>query len=183
MATRGSRFTILRDEITVHREGASAEENPYWELEGAGPHPDPSLGCIRRGVCCRTSPGWFAPGEVEAAAELRGMEPDAFVRRFLVIDHVDVDGRRAEAFAPVKVGPDGRPVIPPATRTDTLYQSFHGRCVFFGPLSDSDLEGCGIYGARPCECRAYDCTQAPEDNPTHEAIGRLWLAPPSETET
>lgn len=181
MTTRGSRFTILRDEVTVRREGASEEENPYWQLEGAPPHPDPSLGCIRRGICCRTSPGWFAPGEVEKAAELRGMTPDAFVRRYLVIDHVEIDGQRVDAFAPVKVGPDLKPVIPPASPTDRLYQSFHGRCVFFGPLPGGDvegqgIEGCGIYGARPYECRAYDCTNAPEDNPTHEAIGAMWAA-------
>src|SRR5690606_13800533 len=121
------------------------------------------------------SPGWFAPGEVEAAAAALGLEPDAFVRRYLVIDAVEVDGRRAEAFAPVKLGRDGEPMLTPATRADRLYRTLPGPCVFY------EGQGCRIYAARPYECRRYVCTNEPEQNPTHEEIGRMWLegrAPP-----
>jgi len=143
--------------------------NPYWLDEEPAPHPDPSLGCIRRGLCCRTSPGWFGPGEVEEAAALLEMEPDAFVRKYVVVDEVEVDGQTAFAFAPVKLTRQGKPAWKPGTKVDALYRALRGVCVFF------DGEGCRIYRARPAECRAYSCTNDPEDNLSHEELGRRWL--------
>lgn len=157
-------------EWIVRRDGASQEENPYWDLEEPEPHPDPSLGCVRRGVCCRSSPGWFGPGEAEEAAALLGMTPDAFVRAHLIVDGMEVDGRFVHVFAPVKLGPQGEPAIEPGRPVDALYRVLRGTCTFFVN------EGCGIYGARPYECRHYDCTNEPEDNPQHDAIARMWLA-------
>src|SRR5262245_18629373 len=88
-------------------------ENPYWQAEEPEPHPNPELGCIRRGLCCKSTPGWFAPGEAERAAALLGLEPDAFVRRYLVVVSVEVptpEGpREVQAFAPVKLARDGEP--------------------------------------------------------------------------
>ena len=156
---------------------AAQVENPYWAAEEPPPHPEPWRGCIRRGLCCRSSPGWFAPGEVEAAATFLGVTPDHLVRTALVIDAVDVDGERVEAFAPVKLDRFGQPALPPGTRTDALYRFLRGQCVFF------DGAGCRIYGARPLECRGYVCTNADDDNPRREDIGRLWrdgAAPPAE---
>lgn len=184
--TRQARFRIL-DERLEKREapasdtGASGSggdapdapgevENPYWTWDEQPPHPNPELGCIRRGLCCKSSPGWFAPGEVEAAAALRGMEPDAFVRKYLVVDHQEVAGEVVHVFAPVKLGIDGRPAIPPASRTDALYRALRGQCTFY----DVKAQGCGIYEARPTECRLYICTNAPGDNPSHEDIALLW---------
>lgn len=170
-------FRIFSEE-TVRRadpdaEFADGEDNPYWSAEEPEPHPDPSLGCIRRGLCCRSSPGWFAPGEAEAAAELLGLEPDAFVRRYLVIDSIEVDGERVEVFAPVKLGRDGKPAIPTATRADGLYRALRGTCVFYSEAVPGE-PGCRIYTKRPAECAAYVCVNAPEDNLSHEAIARLW---------
>jgi len=163
---------IVREESVVERPGAENIENPYWiDDEEAAPHPDPSLGCIRRGLCCKSSPGWFAPGEVERAAESLGMSPDAFARQFLVIDSTDVDGERVEVFAPLKLARDGTPAIAPLARADVLYRTLRGRCVFF------EGEGCRIYAARPHECKHYVCTNAPELNPSHESIARLWRSP------
>ncbi|MSP91029.1 MAG: hypothetical protein EXR79_04370 [Myxococcales bacterium] len=142
--------------------------NPYWLDEEAAPHPNPELGCIRRGLCCRSSPGWFAPGEVERAAALLGQEPDAFVRRWLVVDSVDVDGQSVNAFAPVKLDRFGKPALPTGKPVDALYRVLRGPCVFFNGT------GCRIYGARPYECRQYVCTNAPEQNASHEDIGRMW---------
>ncbi len=155
---------------------AIEDENPYWTWDEQEAHPDPSKGCIRRGLCCKSNPGWFAPGEVEAAAALKGMEPDAFVRKYPVIDAIEVDGEAVHVFAPVKLGIDGKPAIPTASRTDGLYRALRGQCVFFGLAADG-LAGCGIYEARPTECRLYICTNAPADNPTHEQIARLWKPP------
>ena len=72
-------------------------------------------------------------------------------------------------FAPAKLGRDGEPLIPTATRTDKLYQMLRSPCILFNG------EGCKIYGARPVECRRYVCTNPPEENLTHEEIARLWL--------
>lgn len=166
------RTRVVTQEQTVRVEGRSEAENPYWLDEEPEPHPDPSLGCIRRGICCRTSPGWFAPGEVEEAAALLGVEPDELVRGHLVIDAVEVDGARVEAFTPVKLDRNGEPSISPATRADELYRALRGTCTFF------DGEGCRIYGARPLECRRYVCTNEPEENPSRVEIGRLWLRGP-----
>lgn len=96
------------------------------------------------------------------------MAPDAFVKRYLVIDSVEVDGLRIEAFAPVKLDRDGQPAITPASRTDALYRHLRGTCIFF------QGDGCGIYGARPVECRKYVCTQEPEENLSHQTIGGWW---------
>jgi len=166
---------ILSEE-TVRREGQPEVENPYWAAEEPSEHPNPEQGCIRRGLCCKSSPGWFAPGEVEAAAAFVGLSPDEFVRRHVVITSVEVplseggggETVEVEAFAPVKLGQDGRPLIRPATRADRLYYMFRGPCTFY------DGAGCRIYGARPAECRRYDCTR-PEENLSHEELGRMWL--------
>jgi len=165
---------ILSEE-TVRRAEAPDDgvENPYWLDEEPDEHPDPTLGCIRRGLCCRSSPGWFGPGEAEQAAALLGLEPDALVRNYLVVTSIEVDGERVHAFAPVKLGRDGRQLLKPGSRADRLYDMLRGPCTFL--VDDAGKAGCRIYAARPVECRRYVCTNDPDDNPTHEQIARLWL--------
>lgn len=161
---------ILSEETVRRPNTADADDdilNPYWLDEEPDPHPNPELGCIRRNLCCRSAPGWFAPGEVEQAAASLEMSPDDFVRTYLVIDHIEVDGARVEVFVPAKLGRDNVPLIPPATRTDRLYQMLRSPCIFFNG------DGCRIYTARPIECRSYDCTR--DDTITHEAIARMWV--------
>jgi len=145
-------------------------ENPYWLWDELPPHPAPEKGCIQRGLCCRSSPGRFAPGEVEEAAALLGKTPDAFVKRYLVVDEVKVDEETVHVFAPVKLDRKGRPALPTGGRVDKLYQVLRGTCIFF------DGTTCKIYDARPWECRAYICTKAPEENPSNADVGRKWLA-------
>jgi len=173
-------FRILGEETVRRLDLAGGDvdleaENPYWTWDEIPPHPEPEKGCIQRGLCCRSSPGWFGPGEVEAAAGHLGMDADAFVRRFLVIDSIAIEGDDGESevvhvFAPLKLARDGKPALPPASRADALYRALRGTCIFY------DGHGCGIYEARPTECREYICTRAPADNPSHEAIARLWKA-------
>lgn len=165
------KMKILSEETrTVDADSTVSEgDNPYWLDEEQEPHPDPSLGCVRRGLCCRSSPGWFAPGEVEKAAAALDMSPDDFVRKYLVIDSIDVDGQLAEVFVPVKMGRGNKPLAPPATRVDRLYRMLRSPCVFF---KDS---GCQIYDVRPLECRHYLCTAAEGDNLSHREIGAMWL--------
>jgi Fe-S-cluster containining protein len=137
----------------------------YTEPE---PHPNPELGCIRRGLCCKSNPGWFAPGEADGAAEALGLDFETFARRYLVIDTVEVDGAPVDVFVPVKVGRDGTPNARTLSRVDRLYVQLPNPCVFF------ERDGCAIYAARPYECRRYICTNKASDNPSHEQIGRMW---------
>jgi len=143
-------------------------EDPRWAHVDPD-HPAPWLGCIRRNLCCRSNPGWFAPGEAEQAAEVLGLDMASFVNRFLVVDHVDLSVGRVEAFAPVKLGRDGLPAEPTGSRTSDLYRYASGSCVFF------DGAGCAIYSARPWECRGYACTRLPEENPSRLQLAQLWL--------
>jgi Fe-S-cluster containining protein len=69
----------------------------------------------------------------------------------------------------VKLDRFGEPAFATATVVDGLYRALRGTCVFYTGT------GCGIYEARPLECATYICTNAPEDNLTHEAIGRRWM--------
>ncbi len=146
----------------------STIENPYWSEPE--PHPNPELGCVRRGLCCKSSPGWFAPGEVEGAAALLGMEPDAFVKKYLVVDFYKDDKGTQPVFVPVKVGRDGEPLMETGGPVDELYTVLRSPCVFF---KDS---GCGIYAARPLECQRYICTNKPADNLSHGEIADMWRA-------
>lgn len=162
------RLRIFGEEIR-RTEHAEDVENPYWQAEESEPHPNPEAGCIRRGLCCRSSPGWFGPGEIEAAAALRGQSPRELVESALIIDSIEVDGVRVEVFAPVKLGRDGVPLVQPGTRVDRLYRMFRSPCVFF------ENEGCAIYEARPVECRHYVCTQREDEQLTHVEVAKLWL--------
>ena len=172
MSGRGEPGRGLLWETTVNRgEPASpeAQENPYWQ-EDESPPPPPGAGCVQRGLCCRTSPGWFAPGEVERAADLLGMDPDELVRTCLVIDSVELgEAGLVEVFTPVKLDRFGSPALEPARRVDDWYRLLHGPCIFY------DGRGCRIYDARPIECRAYLCSNPPEANLSHEQIARMWL--------
>lgn len=132
-------------------------------------HPRPWEGCIRRSLCCRRSPGWFAPGEAERAAAFVGLTMGELVNRYLILDHHETTIGRIEAFAPVRLAPDGEPVEPPGGRVTAFYHLGEGPCVLF------DGQGCSIYPARPLECRLYDCTHLPEDNPRRIDIALLWL--------
>ena len=108
----------------------------------------------------------LSPADAEAA--IRASLAD---HGFGVLTEIDV----AATFK-AKLGIDGKPAIPTASRTDELYRALRGQCIFFGTASDG-LPGCTIYGARPTECSRYVCTNAPADNPTHEQIARLWMPP------
>lgn len=162
-----------REEVTLRHmpettDGPLEAENPYWLAEEPAPHPDPELGCIQRGLCCRSSPGWFAPGEVEKAAELLGLSPDTLVKKFLIVDSIEVDGQIVHTFAPVKLDRFGKPALPTGRPVDALYRALRGVCVFF------DGKGCKIYAARPLECQRYLCTQPAEKNLSHAELAAMW---------
>ncbi len=144
------------------------QENPYWQEDEAPQALPPGTPCQRRGHCCRASPGWFMPGQVEAAAAFLGLDPVAFIRRYLIVDAYDLDGRQVEVFAPVKLGRDGAPLVTPGTRVDRLYRIFRSPCVFFRD------NGCQIYPVRPAECAAYLCSLPQEEHLSHREIAQAW---------
>jgi Fe-S-cluster containining protein len=126
--------------------------------------------CQRKGDCCRSFPGWFAPGEVEKAAEFLGMTVDAFVRQYIIIDGITVEGYGwVDVFAPVRLNKHGEPALPPLSRADFFYRYFKGPCIFFKD------NRCRIYPYRPVECRHYFCGQSPEQNLSHLKIAWMWI--------
>lgn len=126
---------------------------------------------MRRGDCCRNSPGWFGPGEAEQVAEHLGIEMEELVTQYLVLDNVRLDNLRVEVFAPVKVDREGVPIEGPNVRVSRVYHLMEGACIFY----DADGRACRIHTARPIECRHYFCQQPESENLSKEAIGRLWL--------
>lgn len=127
--------------------------------------------CIRRGYCCRSAPGWFAPGEVEKAAAHLEMKADDFVRQYLVIDGIDVEGHGwVDVFVPVRLNKMGEPALPPLHRVDNIYRYFDGPCIFY------QNQNCRLHPHHPLECRRYFCGQPEEKNISHKEIALLWVA-------
>jgi Fe-S-cluster containining protein len=135
---------------------------------------DNGVACRGRGRCCENNPGWFAPGEMEAAAAHLGMTPEAFFKQYVVLMNVrlpDEPGQPlVEAYVPTKVDEHGQPVEGAGRRVTRVYQYLRGPCVFYKE------QRCAIHPVRPLECRRYFCEQADELNISHEQIGKLWYA-------
>jgi Fe-S-cluster containining protein len=130
------------------------------------------VACCGRGRCCENNPGWFAPGEMEKAAEWMGLPPDEFFNRYIVLNNIQLEnepGRPVvEAFVPTKVDEKGEPLEGAGRRSSRVYQFMKGPCVFYKDRR------CGIHPVRPMECRAYFCEQDEKLNLSHEQIGKLW---------
>lgn len=97
---------------------------------------------------CSFKPGWFAPGEAEEAAKLKGMTLQDFFRSFLGVDWWQGGADDPTTF-----------VLSPATTRMSPGEEYpgdpKGACVFF-------VEGrCSIHTAKPAECREYDHTKKP----------------------
>jgi Fe-S-cluster containining protein len=129
--------------------------------------------CLRCGECCSTNPGWFAPGEIEKAAEYLAMDVRDFSKKFLVIDGIQIEGcGKIEVFAPLRLNRLGEPALPPLSRADYFYRYFPGKCIFYKG------DTCEIYPYRPIECRNYQCSRMVNDRDDifmpHEEIAMLW---------
>lgn len=116
-----------------------------------------------KGYCSHT-PGWFAPGEAEKAATLKGLTLEAFFRDFLMVDYWQAgDGLDADVFllSPQLVG-EGGGMAPSDPR---------GRCVFF-------VDGlCDIHEAKPLECRRAHHSIKRHQNAVveeHLAVAKMW---------
>ena len=119
-----------------------------------------SCTCKKCVNACKISPGWFAPGEAEKAAELLGMPFKEFRQKYIIIDYW-VDG--ANVYAPRKLGVDEDLDL-----ASYGYGFTEARCTF---LDENDR--CKIHAAKPMECREAMCCE-----PTmmeREDIQQLWL--------
>ena len=130
------------------------------------------VACCGRGRCCENNPGWFAPGEMEAAAAWMKLPPEEFFSKYIVLQSVQLPnepGRPVvEAYVPTKVDAAGQPLEGAGRRASRVYQFMSGPCVFYKE------QRCAIHPARPLECRRYFCEQDASLNITHEEIGKLW---------
>src|SRR5437867_3143442 len=108
------------------------------------------VACCGRGRCCENNPGWFAPGEMEKAAEWMGLGPDEFFNKYIVLNNIQLEnepGRPVvEALVPTKVDEKGAPLEGAGRRSSRVYQYMKGACVFFKDRR------CSIHPVRPMEC-------------------------------
>jgi Fe-S-cluster containining protein len=98
---------------------------------------------------CTTKPGWFLPGEAEAAAALLGMSLEGFFADYLAVDWWE-DAEWLDYEKNVYL-------LSPAIRGESPGEEMpgdpRGTCVFYE-------EGrCRIHDAKPHECREAVCTQ------------------------
>jgi Fe-S-cluster containining protein len=110
-----------------------------------------------RGGCTR-KPGWFLPGEAEAAAAFMGMTLEEFFRAYLAVDW----------WADV---PDDIFVLSPAIRGEDPGTEFpgdpRGTCVFY------ENERCSIHPAKPAECREHWCGDKGSST-IHHDVAQAW---------
>ena len=102
-------------------------------------------------AACKRQPGWFAPGEVEKAAALLGMDLAMFKARFIIREFWTGDsttnGKTVYCYAPRKTGVDKR------RKTASYGAAFTpAPCVFLTPENR-----CRIHAAKPEECRETPC--------------------------
>lgn len=113
--------------------------------------------------CCKHYPGWFAPGEVVKAAQLKGMAVRDFVRTYLVVDYWS-GGRHGDVYTlrPAIAGEPTGELAP--------FRPRPGRCVF---LNAEDR--CDIHEAKPYECATTSgCDVAPANEFKRKALMRVW---------
>ncbi len=112
--------------------------------------------------CCENTPGWFAPGEAEEAAALKGLTLQEFFARFLTMDYWcnSADGD-IYTLRPAHLGEE------PGQIADWNPLLARGTCVF---LTEDRL--CSIHAAKPLECAAtLGCGS---ERNMREDIARLW---------
>ena len=113
------------------------------------------------GVCqsyCERIPGWFKPGELEKAAELKHMTPAEFFKEFVTVDYCV--GDTVFALRPRTVAEVGGEV--------SSFNPYRNRCVFF-----TDDGKCEIHTAKPYECATSGCqVDLPSD--WHKQTANSW---------
>lgn len=126
--------------------------------------PTIACSCASCQNACRHKPGWFAPGEAEAAATLLGVTLKELFRTRLMVDWLCSAGPE---FSDVFLL---SPAITPGQPGEEFGSEPRGRCTF---LTGEGL--CEIHAAKPLECRLYSCQVAGAEY--HEPVGMTWNMP------
>ena len=113
--------------------------------------------CDKCKTACRTTPGWFLPGEAEVLAEHMGVSLQQVFDEYLAVNWYYGD-HTTFVLAPALVGSNAGEEYPADPR---------GTCIF---LSGDAL--CKIHPVKPHECAAQSCKAFDED--LHEAIATAW---------
>lgn len=120
-----------------------------------------SCSCDQCKGACRVKPGWFKPGEAEAAAEHLGIPLKEFFATNLGVDWWDGE-EDTFVLAPALVGEEPGEEYP---------GNPEGRCVFF------DGEKCSIHAVKPFECSELIHTQSSaEMHDRHKKVAALWAS-------
>jgi Fe-S-cluster containining protein len=112
---------------------------------------------------CTQKPGWFLPGEAEAAARLLGMTMDDFFRAYLAVDWWEsaewLNYQEVFLLSPAIRGKRPGTEMPGDPR---------GSCVFY------ENGRCRIHAAKPHECREALCTDPHDDGAGHRDTAEAW---------
>jgi Fe-S-cluster containining protein len=119
--------------------------------------------CHRCQAGCERKPGWFMPGEAEAAAALLGMSlADLFTTR-LSVDYWYGDDRLSPTTFVLT------PTMGDRESGTVLGLDNQGRCTFY-------VDGrCEIHAAKPFECRQWYCQADPSTLTPHVEVARVWV--------
>ena len=106
---------------------------------------------------CTRKPGWFLPGEAEAAAEFMGMTLPEFFRAYLAVDWWE-DSPNIFVLSPAVRGEEAGTELSGDPR---------GTCVFY------EGERCRIHPVKPAECRDLWCGDRHSPS-THGDVAQAW---------
>lgn len=109
---------------------------------------------------CEMKPGWFLPGEAEAAAEFMDLPVAEFFARYLAVDWWEADSDLPETFvlSPAIAGEEAGTEFPGDPR---------GECVFYRG------QRCQIHPVKPFECRERWCGDR-DPGTTHHDAAAAW---------
>lgn len=114
---------------------------------------------------CRHKPGWFAPGEAEAAAKLMNLTLKEFFDKYLVVDYWIRKHHGKEDIFVLS------PNIVNQSPGDMMGFDPEGQCVFY-------QDGlCSIHAAKPLECAQMSCKTNDDQNIEKEINTKNWDQP------
>lgn len=114
--------------------------------------------CKKCVSACKHKPGWFAPGEVEKAAEYLDLTLQDFFDKYLAVDWWEGDPPTF-ILAPAIIGEGTGSEYPGDPK---------GQCVFL----NNNL--CDIHKVKPIECSTMNCTASDSGN-VHEEVYKMWI--------
>jgi Fe-S-cluster containining protein len=103
--------------------------------------------CLQCGKCCVTHPCALSPEDVSRIADHFGLSKEELFARFLVLDWVEVSGRRQYYVCPARKGDEGGTIV----RSDWAFSD--SPCIFL------DSNECSIEDVKPKGGRAFYCSQ------------------------